>query len=564
MGKSLDWVREEATGRLIFRRRYPDDVRPFLAKPGCRELKVPLGSKTYITPEAFQRYEQAKRRFDREVREARAARKRHEKDQEGRLDSYTPDTIAHLVELFVHDWHVYEEASLRAKGEAWAELVKSGWDELLGEFREWRLAANIEAMEKRWGKDADALLSAEGLLVDPSDHEGRSRFLYALNDAAIEFHESSEARTAGMVVKVPPRPKRPMNPKGRARTVSALLDAYKAAKWDGWSVSSRKAISPVMRLLRETIGDRDAASIDRAAAREVFELVKSLPMSIGKRAEFKGLTVPEAIAEGRRLGSPTIGPNTVNKGYMVQMSAIFNWAADEKWATKNPFSGLSVDDPVEDRDRREPFTMPQLQKLFSAEPWTSRQADAAEKPGGYWVPLIALYSGMRLGEITGLRIMDVADLEGFPTFMLRPHEGRRLKNKESRRNVPLHSELVRLGFLSFLTHRRDIGRPEDLLFPDGKASSRGQSGAKLGERFSLLLKEREIVGTKLGMHSFRHNFEDALRLIGYFGRPEGQALAGRKIAGSEGNYGSGFTVSTLRGVLEKVRYPELDLTHLQP
>lgn len=564
MGKSLDWVREEATGRLIYRRRYPDDVRPFLAKPGCRELKVPLGSKTYITPEAFQRYEQAKRRFEREVREARAARKRHEKAQAGQLDSYSPDTIARLAELFVHDWHVYEETSLRTKGEVWAELVKSGWEELLDEFREWRRAANIEAMEERWGKDADALLAAEGLLVDPNDHDGRSRLLWALNAAAIEFHESSEARTSGMVVKVPPRPERPANPKGRARTVSALLDAYKAAKWDAWGVSSRKAISPVMRLLRETIGEREAASIDRAAAREVFELVKALPMSIGKKAELKDLTVPEAIAEGRERGLPTIGPNTVNKGYMVQIAAIYNWAVDEEWAPKNPFSGLSMSDPVEDRDRREPFTLDQLQALFSAEPWASRQPDAAAKPGRYWVPLIALYSGMRLGEITGLRLMDVESVEGVPSFLVRPHEGRGLKNKESRRNVPIHSELVRLGFLSFLDHWRESAKPEDLLFPDGKASSRGQSGAKLGERFSWHLRDREIVGRKLGMHSFRHNFEDRLKAAGLHGRPEGQALAGRKIAGSEASYGSAFTIQQLQEALEKVSYPGLDLTHLQP
>jgi hypothetical protein len=70
MGKSLDWVREEPTGRLIFRRAYPEAVRPFLVKPGQRELKVPLGARRIMTMAAMRTYEAAKRRFDEDVERA--------------------------------------------------------------------------------------------------------------------------------------------------------------------------------------------------------------------------------------------------------------------------------------------------------------------------------------------------------------------------------------------------------------------------------------------------------------------------------------------------------------
>lgn len=347
-----------------------------------------------------------------------------------------------------------------------------------------------------------------------------------------------------------------------AKTVSDLCDAYKVAKWDEWGRSSRKAIGPVLRVLRETIGSREVGSIDREAARSVFEAVKVLPVNLGKRKEFAGLTVPQAIEKAQELDLPTINPNTINRGYMVQIAAVFNWAVDEDWAVKNPFVGLSVADPVDDKDRREPFTMPQVKSLFSSAPWAIRQPDTADKPGRYWVPLIALYSGMRLGEIAGLRVIDVEELEGIPAFRVRPHDGRGLKNKESRRNVPVHSALIAMGLLSFVKHRQVNGKPDELLFPDGKANSRGQGGAKLGEWFSALLRSREIVGTKLGMHSFRHNFEDRLRAVGLHGRPEGQALGGRKIAGSEANYGSDYPIDLLRDALEKVSYPGLDMSHL--
>lgn len=106
MGKSVDWVQEDSkTGRLIFRRRYPDEVRPFLAKPGQRELKVPLGAKFRMTADAFRAYEQAKRRFDKEVADARAARQRNDKSREGLRDALSSERIAYLADLYRHQWH---------------------------------------------------------------------------------------------------------------------------------------------------------------------------------------------------------------------------------------------------------------------------------------------------------------------------------------------------------------------------------------------------------------------------------------------------------------------------
>ncbi|WP_219749068.1 hypothetical protein [Sphingomonas citri] len=72
MAKLRDWVRKEATGRLIFRRVYPETLRPFLAKPGQRELKVSLGAKDVLSVEAYRVYDAAKRRYDLDVRQARA------------------------------------------------------------------------------------------------------------------------------------------------------------------------------------------------------------------------------------------------------------------------------------------------------------------------------------------------------------------------------------------------------------------------------------------------------------------------------------------------------------
>jgi hypothetical protein len=51
-----------------------------------------------------------------------------------------------------------------------------------------------------------------------------------------------------------------------------------------------------------------------------------------------------------------------------------------------------------------------------------------------------------------------------PYFSLRPTEFRRLKNRESERDIPIHPEMIRLGFLNYIRELRNLGK--ELLFPE--------------------------------------------------------------------------------------------------
>lgn len=71
-----------------------------------------------------------------------------------------------------------------------------------------------------------------------------------------------------------------------------------------------------------------------------------------------------------------------------------------------------------------------------------------------------------------------------------------------------------------------------------------------------LLKARKISGTKLGLHSFRHNFQDALREAGLHGTGIGQELAGRSKGGdTSNNYGSQYPTRQLAEAVSNVVYP---------
>ncbi|MDF0490927.1 site-specific integrase [Sphingomonas sp. H39-1-10] len=562
MGKTLDYVIEEATGRLVFRRVYPRDVRDFLPKPKS-VLKVPLGARTYMTADAFRIYERAKRQFDDDVKAARGRARLKAKGAAAAFDRLTPAIIDDLAAVLLHDQRTGMEQRLQ---EGHGEFAGEGWIWLLDELRKLRVRPDDELLEGILGPTADHILALEGLRLDPANREERRRLLWALNAKLVGATEEIHRHLAGYAPPIPPRPARPLNPRGRKRTVSALVDAYRAHKWEGWKRSSRAASEAVSRVLKDAVGDREAASITREDARDIFELVKGLPVNLGKQKSLAGLSVPEAVERARELGLPTIQPRTINNAYMVHISSIWNFGVKEEWVEKNRFIGLSVADPVADRDKRDAFSTEQLTKLFSTAPWDTPAPPDVAKPGAFWVPLIALFTGARLAEIAGLRIMDAAELEGVLALRIRPYTGRSLKNEDSRRDVPVPSALLRLGFLAFVEQRRADDKPEEALFPDAKASSRGQFGAKFGERFSAHLKKLEITGTKLGMHSFRHGVEDRLRAAGVYGDAEALALLGRAIAGSQSIYGTiggGFPIANLLAVLEKITYPGLDLAHLE-
>ena len=128
----------------------------------------------------------------------------------------------------------------------------------------------------------------------------------------------------------------------------------------------------------------------------------------------------------------------------------------------------------------------------------------------YWGVLIAVLSGMRREEICQLRVQHVATdaATGIVYFDLKA-PGLELKNRESKRWVPLHDDLIALGFL---TDRVEGRAPDDLLFRE----LRGQDnfGDKLGKMFTRYRKNLNVYQHLLDMHSFRHTVSTQLTRAG--------------------------------------------------
>jgi integrase len=188
------------------------------------------------------------------------------------------------------------------------------------------------------------------------------------------------------------------------------------------------------------------------------------------------------------------------------------------------------------------------------------------------LPLLALFAGARQAEYAGLRVSDVRedDETGVALMWLTrdTKAGRRLKTKTSERVVPVHPQLIALGFLKYMAARRKEG-DRAWLFPTVAPDQKGALSAwsKWWGRYlrnHVGVKDRNKV-----YYSFRHGFQDALRRT----TPDEElrdALTGRSSGKSiSRTYGAKamvqrWGVKALKEAIDKVSYPGLDLSRVRP
>jgi integrase len=339
-------------------------------------------------------------------------------------------------------------------------------------------------------------------------------------------------------------------------TIAHLIDRYRDARFGRFSDSTKRAYEPVFRVLNELVGSAtQLAALTHEDGDRLFAAIQSIPTNAQKRKELRGLPLRKQIEEGKRLGLPTLSAKTVNDGYLAHINALFGFARDRGWITFNPVAGRRVKEAVAAGDKREPFK-DRLPVLFGVAPWTPR--DASE-PVRYYGPLLALFHGLRLAEIVGLRAGDIGAEQGQPMIYIRAGE-RGLKGRGSRRDLPMHPQLVRLGFADYATTRLKVAGADAMLFAGERPNARGQWGRQLGQWFAGRVRELGLKGRKLTLHALRHDFRDALREAG-IDEQLAEYLFGHARKGLAAIYGGDrpYSVTRLAEAIGKVRYEGLQL-----
>jgi integrase len=249
------------------------------------------------------------------------------------------------------------------------------------------------------------------------------------------------------------------------------------------------------------------------------------------------------------------------------------WARDNgiipdelPWA--DPFANMRLE---EEAPSREPWQLDELRVLFSSPVFTQGlRPTAGRGEAAYWLPLLGLCTGARLGELAPLTAADITTDKptGITTIRITEdlEQGRRLKNVASRRVVPVHPELVRVGFMQFVAQVRDGSKSNARLFPLLTPGPKGGLGEAWSKWFGRYIRGLGITNPASVFHSFRHSFKDALRAAGV-SEDVNDALTGHSGGGVGRTYGAKemvrrFGLPILAEAVAKVSFPGLDLSHL--
>lgn len=148
-----------------------------------------------------------------------------------------------------------------------------------------------------------------------------------------------------------------------------------------------------------------------------------------------------------------------------------------------------------------------FKKLFNAETYPSRYKEKSFAK--FWIPVIALYSGARVNEISQLKVEDIIKFDGVYCFYFTDEgDGQSLKNESSKRIVPIHSELIKLGFLDFVDDVKK--KKKDRVFYTLNRTEHSNYGDTISKWFGVYRRKVGIVSKNKTLHSMRHNVETKL------------------------------------------------------
>lgn len=391
-----------------------------------------------------------------------------------------------------------------------------------------------------------------------------------LQEAIIKAGKGIKQRNQGELIKTPEvdEPNRPAN----GPMLKDLSEQWLAEK----TAEGRR--STVVNSYRDSFkrflaiaGNKPLSDYSKADGRAYRAVLSKLP-KFWTTSPVKDFDIVTAANRAHELGLEPMSPKNRNN-LISPINTFWKWANhlyDE--CPPSPMSGMNFKITTAPRDQRNPFTIQDLQTIFTAPLFTGcKSFQYWKKPGDlipldscrYWVPLIALFTGARLNEILQLYVKDVHEQGDIWFFDINSDgEDKRTKNDgASIREIPIHSSLIGMGFLGHYKARKE--QRSLRLFPDAKLNSNGNYSGNFGKFFNdRFLKHLGVKTPKKSFHSFRHNFEGVCAQSNI--RQEHiDALIGHRQSGMGPRYNSeGYPLELLASEMGKVKYRGLDLSHL--
>ena len=299
--------------------------------------------------------------------------------------------------------------------------------------------------------------------------------------------------------------------------LSVVIEKYIEEK-GSIRTTSVKEIRHSLTILIEEYGDIPIGSMTKEMTSKFKGHIMKIPRNRNKNPQYRDLDFHKLVELNVK---DVISTTTVNK-HLSWCSSFYDWSINHGYSNINPFKGLKLKRKVSPRDERDRFTELELKKIFGKENYIHFTNIEKGRYELYWTPLIGIFSGLRLGEITSLYLDNIKEISGnhrekrwcFDIVEEPDRPDKHLKTLSSRRIVPIHNTLLDLGFVEYieLLKKKDPHRKrlfQELPYRDGNYNQ--NVSRFINNRY---LPNLGLKTDKKNFHSFRHTVTDHLKQKG--------------------------------------------------
>lgn len=357
-----------------------------------------------------------------------------------------------------------------------------------------------------------------------------------------------------------------------SKPLMVLIDEFIAERKERWNAKNIQkntdSMRPKLALLVDVVGDIQSDQLQPKHIVEYKRVLLALPSNRTKGGyankttnELAEMDLPKSV----KMKGATL------ESYIARITAFLKWMKKNNHAIdglSDSLQGMQFDTKP-DHEQRPAFEDDELAQLFESRQYTKTGHKQASH---YWVPLLALFTGARQGELCQLYKSDIQKNDETGIWYLDINQNtpdKSLKKKHHARLVPIHKTLRDMGFLDYVDSVK-----QERIFPDlprkrdgyGQKFSRWFCDTYLNDNNCGIKTKDEADDDSPVFHSFRHTVETQLdhkhnvaphhiaHLVGQ--KPEGKSVTTNR-------YIKPKQLRDNQKIINKLDYPSIDFDKIR-
>ncbi|MER9800092.1 tyrosine-type recombinase/integrase [Mesorhizobium sp. M0142] len=279
-------------------------------------------------------------------------------------------------------------------------------------------------------------------------------------------------------------------------------------------VDDRQPLS-LKGLLTDFLDERAADGKGREARKRWTPVFANLSKFI-RHDDARKLT-KQNLLDWKDASLKTLVSKTVSDVYLASVRTVLKWAVNNDRLETNVAENVRIKVSKKQHSREQGFTLDEAIEVLKVardhQPKHSDNPQTREAPQTTaairWSSILCAHTGARIAEITQLRKQDFRYEKEVPVVRIAPDAGS--VKAGNYRDVPLHQQLIDLGFMDFVNGAAD----GPLFYPASKRKNGALPARTVAGRISDWLQAKKVIPQGVSpSHGWRHRFKTVGREIG--------------------------------------------------